>query len=131
MPSYAVDSSRQSMTATGIVEAVREWEEGLDGRRRPSDRQARDENTGMPLWGVEVLYMQTAFGRISTTTAKVTVGALEEPKPAPLTAIGFSGLTVEARTNKSGGFTENWFAEGLAEAPKAASRPAGERASST
>ena len=85
MPSYAVDSNRQSMTATGIVEAVREWEEALDGKRRPSDRQARDEDTGMPLWGVEVLYMQTAFGRISTTTAKVTVGAVEEPKPAPLT----------------------------------------------
>ena len=124
MPSYAVDSNRQSMTATGIVEAVREWEETLDGKRRPSDRQARDENTGMPLWGVEVLYTQSAFGRLSTATAKVTVGVVDEPRPAPLTPIGFTGLSVEARTNKAGGFVESWTADGLAEATKPSSKPA-------
>lgn len=51
MPSYAIDSHRQAMTATGIVSAVQEWTETADGSRRPSDTQARDELTGMPLWG--------------------------------------------------------------------------------
>lgn len=115
MPGYAVDSNRQPMTATGIVEAVMEWDETPEGKRRPSDRQARDENTGMPLWGFEVLYIQTSFGRKSTVTAKVTVGAAEEPKPSPLTPVEFTGLAVEARVNKSGGFSENWHAEALVE----------------
>jgi hypothetical protein len=113
MATYAVDSLRQPMTATGIVEPVREWDETPDGRRRPSDRQARDERTGMPLWAVEVLYGQTSFGRESTVCAKVTVGAVEQPTPARLTPVGFTGLRVEMRVNKAGGFTEVWSAEAL------------------
>ena len=118
MPKYSVDSVRQPMTATGIVDAIPEWEETPEGRRRPSDRQARSEDTGMPLWGVEVLYIQTAFGRRSTVTSKVTVGSQQEPKPAPLTAIGFENLGVEVRTNKVGGLVEIWSADGVIEAPK-------------
>ena len=124
MPSYAVDSTRQPMTATGIVEPVMEWEETPEGRRRPSDKQARNEATGMPLWGVEVLYIQTSFGRKSTVTAKVTVDAQDEPRPAPLTPVGFTGLRAEVRTNKAGGFTEFWTAEGLLEATRPTSKPA-------
>lgn len=120
MPSYAVDSIRQPMTATGIVEPVMEWTETPEGRRRPSDTQARNEDTGMPLWGVEVLYIQTAFGRKTTVTAKVTVEGKDEPKPAPLTPIGFEGLRAEVRLNKAGGFTEVWTAAGLLEASKSA-----------
>jgi hypothetical protein len=116
------------MTATGIVEAVNEWEETADGRRRPSDRQARNEETGMPLWGVEVIYVQTSFGRKSTVTAKVTVDAVEEPKPAPLTPVAFEGLRVEVRTNKAGALIESWTAERLAEGPRTAPRPAPEKA---
>lgn len=102
------------MTATGIVEAVKEWEDKPGGGRRPSDRQARDENSGMPLWGVEVLYPQTAFGRTSTVTAKVTVGSLDQPPVPPLSQIGFTGLAVEVRLLKSGGFSESWSAEAIA-----------------
>lgn len=119
MPNYAIDTENQPMTATGIVEPVREWEETPDGRRRPSDRQARNELTGMPLWAVEVLYIQTAFGRESTATAKVTVDSVDEPKPAPLTEIRFDGLRVEVRVNKAGGFSEIWSAEGVRSATKA------------
>lgn len=128
MPSYAVDSIRQPMTGTGIVEQVMEWVETPDGKRRPGDNQARDEHTGMPLWGVEVLYIQTAFGRKSTVTAKVTVGLESEPQVAPLSPIGFVGLRVEARTNKAGGFVESWTAEGLLEASKTPSRATPEKA---
>jgi hypothetical protein len=127
MPSYAVESTRQEMTATGIVEAVTEWEETPDGRRRPSDKQARNEDTGMPLWAVEVLYIQTAFGRKSTVTARVTVATQEEPKPAPLAPIGFSGLRVDVRINKTGGFVEVWSAEQV-DAMKPSARSGAEKA---
>ena len=130
MATYAVDSTRQVMIATAIVEPVREWEETPDGRRRPSERQARDEGTGMPLWAVEVLYAQTSFGRESTLTAKVTVGAEEQPSPARLAPIGFVGLRVEIRANKAGGFVEVWSAEALMNADKATGKPSGTSASS-
>jgi len=104
------------MTATGIVEAVKEWEDKPGGGRRPSDRQAREEASGMPLWGVEVLYPQTAFGRTSTVTAKVTVGSLDEPHVAALSPVGFTGLSVEVRLLKSGGFSESWSAETISPA---------------
>lgn len=123
MPSYAVDSIRQPMTATGIVEPVMEWEETPEGRRRPSDKQSRNEATGMPLWAVEVLYIQTAFGRKSTVTAKVTVDAEEEPKPAPLSPIGFAGLRAEVRVNKAGGFVEMWSADSILDPSRTASAP--------
>lgn len=121
MPSYAVDSIRQPMTATGIVEPVMEWMETPDGRRRPSETQARNEDTGMPLWGVEVLYTQTTFGRKSTVTAKVTVDSKDEPKLAPLSPVGFEGLRAEVRINKAGGFTEAWSAGSLVEPSRSAS----------
>lgn len=125
MPNYAVDSTRQPMTATGIVEPVMEWDETPDGRRRPSERQARNEATGMPLWGVEVLYTQTSFGRESTVTAKVTVGAQEQPSPTRLAPIGFVGLRVEIRANKAGGFVEVWAAEALMDASKPTAKQSG------
>lgn len=123
MATYAVDSIRQPMIATAIVEPVMEWDEMPDGRRRPSERQARNEDTGMPLWGVEVLYTQTSFGRESSVTAKVTVGAQEQPSPIRLRPIGFVGLRVEARANKAGGFVEVWSAESLMDAGKAEEKP--------
>lgn len=131
MPRYAIDSNNQPMTGTGIVEPVMEWEETPDGKRRPSQtQQQRNEDTGMPLWQVEVLYIQSSFGRLSTVTAKVQVEAPEEPKLAPLTPIRFSKLEVEVRTNKAGGFSEYWSAEGIteAQAPKAPARPSGDKA---
>ncbi|MGL4173816.1 MAG: hypothetical protein ACRCTR_07070 [Actinomycetota bacterium] len=79
MPSYAVESSRQPMIATGVVGIVQEWEDKPGGGRRPLDRQARDEGTGMPLWQVALMYKQVAFGRPHSVTAMVAVGAPEQP----------------------------------------------------
>jgi hypothetical protein len=128
MPNYAVESMRQAMTGTGIVEPVMDWIETPDGKRRPGDTQSRDERTGMLLWAVEVLYISESFGRKSTVTAKVTVGQEDEPKVAPLSPIAFNGLRVEVRTNKAGGFAEYWSAEGVLEASKTANRPSAEKA---
>lgn len=126
MPSYAIDSARQPMTATGIVEPVFEWEETPEGRRRPSEHQARNEATGMPLWQVEVLYTQVVFGRRSTATAMVSVDSQTEPTPKALSPIGFTGLRAEVRVNKAGGITEYWSADSVL-LPSAASKPEGQR----
>lgn len=113
MSTYAIDSSRQAMVATGIVQPVFEWMETPEGKRRPSEIQARDENTGMPLWSVEVSYRSEAFGREHTINATVTVGAQEQPRPAAFSHITFDLLRVDVRLNRAGGFTEYWSAESV------------------
>jgi hypothetical protein len=113
MPMYAVDSKRQVMTATGIVQAVTEWEDKPGGGRRATDRQARDDQSGMPLWLVEVMYRMVAFGRESTATGMVRVGGATRPEVAPLSRIEFDGLSCDVRTNKGGGFEERWSADAI------------------
>jgi hypothetical protein len=113
MAFYAIDSKQQGMRSTGIVNEVKDWVDGPDGRRRPSEVQARDENTGMPLWEVEVLYKQTAFGRVSNTTAVVRVGSPVQPVLGEFAPVAFVGLTVEVRVTKAGGLAESWRAESM------------------
>lgn len=113
MTFYAVDSARQVMRSTGIVNEVKDWIDGPDGKRRPSELQARDENTGMPLWDVEVLYRQLAFGRESNTTGMVRVGAPVRPVLGEFAPARFDGLSVEVRVTKAGGLSETWRAEGV------------------
>lgn len=123
MSTYAIDSNRQEMVATGIVEPVFEWTETPEGRRRPSDVQARDENTGMPLWSVEVSYRSESFGRAYTVNAMVSVGSPEPPNPATFTHITFENLRVDVRLNKAGGFVERWAAESVKDLIPDESRP--------
>lgn len=114
MASYAVDSKRQQMLATGIVEPVAEWVEGPDGKRHRTDSQARDEKTGLPLWGVEVTYRVESWGRESTVMARVTVGADKMPVPGFFAPIVFAGLRADVRVNRStNALSESWRAEGI------------------
>jgi hypothetical protein len=124
MPVYAVDSKRQSMTATGIVQPVTEWEDGPGGKRRPTKDQARDEKSGVLLWLVEVMYLMVAFGRESTATGMVQVANSARPDVQALSRIEFDGLRCDVRTNKGGGFDERWSADSITGAPKAV-RPSG------
>lgn len=113
MPTYATDSKRQPMSATGIVNAVMEWEKNAEGKRVRTDRQERDPDTGMLKWDVEVLYTGSSFGQESTITANVTVGCADKPNPAPLTPIRFEGLSVSVWVNKANGIAERWEAEAI------------------
>lgn len=116
MPTYAVDSKRQRMTTTGIVQPVTEWE-GPKGSRRPTDRQAHDEHTGMPLWLVEVMYLLVMFGQQLTTTSMVRVPNATRPEIQPLTPIEFDGLRCDVFV-KAGGFEERWSADAISTAAK-------------
>ena len=122
MPVYAVESKRQPMTATGIVQPVTEWEDGPGGKRRPSDRQAKDEQSGLLLWLIEVMYLAVAFGRESTATAMVRVPSSTRPTVTPLTGIEFDGLRCDVFV-KAGGFEERWSAGAITGAKQA--RPSG------
>ena len=69
----------------------------------------------MPLWGVEVIYKQTNYGREGTVTAKVVVPSLDEPVGSALTPVEFAGLVVEVRVIRaSGALVESWRAESIA-----------------
>lgn len=118
---YAIDCSRQGLKATGVVEDVMEWADTLDGRRRPTDVPARSES-GLPLWSVEVLYSTESFGRPATVVARVTVPAAVAPKPNPMSAVSFVGLSVDVSPRRNGGIRESWRADGIesgVSAPKA------------
>lgn len=119
MASYAVDGRQQGMRSTGIVNEVKEWVDGPEGRRRPSEMQARDEDTGMPLWEVEVLYKQTSFGRVASTTGLVRVGSPVRPVLGEFAPVVFERLSVEVRVTKAGGLSESWRAEGVADTASA------------
>lgn len=128
MPTYAVESTRQPMIATGIVSPVMVWEE-KDGRRRPSEtEQERDAGkdaggTGLPLWQVEVMYTQESFGQKKTVTANVTVPSEVKPNVQELTAVQFGDLSVFTRVTKAGQLIESWRAGGMATATPAEPAP--------
>ena len=129
MSFYTVDSKRSGHRSTGIVNEVREWEE-RDGKRRPSEVQARDEATGMPLWQVEVVYRQTTFGRESMTTGVVELGCPHRPVLAEFAPVEFVDLTVEVRVNKAGGLSEMWRADRLVDEGKPAGQSSGQSSGS-
>ncbi|WP_380169514.1 hypothetical protein [Jannaschia sp. R86511] len=125
MPAYVVDSSKQPMVATGVVDAKFDWVETAGGGRAQSEVQTRDGDTGMPVWGVEVMYQQVQYGRTSSVIASITVPAYDRPDVTALGPITFEGLKVEVRINKNtGGLVEYWSAETIsAPVPGSGRRP--------
>lgn len=124
MATFAIDGTRQKMMTTGVVEPVNEWIE-VDGKRRPGDVQARQEDTGMPLWGVEVVYQSEDWGRKSTVSEKVTVGAQTEPKPGMFQPVIFEGLAVSVRVDKrTNQVSATWMAEAISGQTDAAKKVA-------
>lgn len=129
MTAYAVDSKRQGMRSTGIVEEIFEWVE-RDGKRRPSDVQARDEDSGMPLWSVEVIYKQQSWGRVSSVTNRVSVGMPQRPVLGEFDPVEFVDLRAEVRVNQAGGLVESWTADRIADG-KPAAQGSGQASSSS
>ncbi|GMA19888.1 hypothetical protein MM440_12335 [Arsenicicoccus piscis] len=116
MATFFVDSSRQQLRATGVVDQVNVWvDDPATGRRRSSDAQEVDEQ-GRPLWNVEVSYLSESFGRQSTVVARVRVAAATQPTPAAFEVIHFEQLACDVRVNRAGGLVESWRADGLVSA---------------
>jgi hypothetical protein len=123
MTAFAIDSKRQKMRSTALVEEVFEWVE-RDGKRRPSEVQARDEDSGMPLWSVEVIYQQQTWGRVSSVTNRVVVGMPQRPVLGEFEPVEFVDLRCEVRVTKAGGLSESWTADRIADG-KPTAQPSG------
>ena len=119
MATFAMDSSKQQMIGTGVVEPVMEWVE-VDGKRRPGDNQARHADTGMPLWAVECVYRSEEWGRASTVSEKVSVGAMNQPTVQAFRPVTFEGLVVSVRVDRrTNSVSCSWPAESIAGADEA------------
>lgn len=113
MSTYAVDAQAQQLRATGVIEAAPVWEESGGSRRPVPGAQARDES-GVPLWQVEVMYQSEAWGRVASSTALVTVPAHTEPVLPAFEVIPFEGLSVNVYAPRGGGaLRESWTAQGI------------------
>ena len=113
MSTYAVDSNRQELRATGVIEPAPVWEQTADGKRRPTDAQDRNE-AGMPLWLVEVMYASEMFGRQQTVTANVLVPSPTNPALPAFEPVPFEGLSVNVYAPRNGGgVRESWSAAGI------------------
>ncbi|GAA1990221.1 hypothetical protein GCM10009718_29900 [Isoptericola halotolerans] len=110
MPTYAVDGKRQDMVATGVVEPEMEWFKNAEGQWRSGDVQARQEGTGLPLWGVEVAYASEEWGRVETVTAMVVVGSATQPAPSKFAPVTFGDLVVSVRVDRNKKLRESWVA---------------------
>jgi hypothetical protein len=115
MPEFPVEGKRIRLDATSVVNRVMEWGQDGSGKRFKTETQARHPDTGMPMYGVEVLHRRTNFGEDFTATVVVEVGAAEKPDPVPMTPVVFEGLEVSIFPNKAGGLQERWSAEAIAD----------------
>lgn len=112
-----VDSTRFAAMFSGNVTPAREWTERPDGSRTRSDVQATNDS-GVPMWEVEIVYSDIVYGQAKTESAQVLVPSQTEPKPAAFTPAAFQGLTVNAYGTKTG-MRLNFSADGLAAAKPA------------
>lgn len=115
-----VDADRLTPFATGNVNPVPVWTENADGSRSRSDAQATNES-GVPLWNVEILRQTVQFGEGRMSAVSVQVPAPQMPNPEPMTPAKFRGLEADFYVSRNQ-LRERWTAEGIE--PAAAQRPA-------
>lgn len=86
---YALDDQKFQATLTGVVNPVPVF--GDNGR--PTGEHASDES-GVPLWGVEIMRTVKQFGREQGEISTVQVPSAMEPKAQALTPARFRGLVL-------------------------------------
>jgi len=96
MRNLPIDSSRLNLIASGKVMAKAEYAELSDGsRKRLPDAQAKDRETGLPLWVVDCfLDDDDVEGRAEVVA--VTVASATRPVARKFQAIVFTDLVVGA-----------------------------------
>jgi len=97
-----VDTTRIQFIGTGKCAERAEYAELSDGQRRRTGQQAKDKDSGMPLWVVDVLVDDDEADRAEI--AGVKVAAWEEPKTTKWQPVRFVGLVatpyVDQGTNR-------------------------------
>jgi hypothetical protein len=114
MPTYMVDSGKQMMVGTGLVNEAAEMVQSAAGAWSNAG-QARCKGTGFPLWDVEVMYTSESYGKKVSVMANVTVPGVEQPVLVPYAPVQFVGLvvSVSAPKGRPGSLSERWSAESL------------------
>lgn len=73
----AVDGQLLTTLPGSQFEPVQEWGD-VDGKRRPTGRQATDA-AGVPLWKITALMNRVSFGRVEPELVTVHVAAQSAP----------------------------------------------------
>lgn len=128
MRAIPVDTTRTQFIGTGKAAARAEYVEATDGvpggerRRIRSGNQAKDEDTGLPLWVVDVLVDDDDAERAEVIGVKVA--SRDEPHTAKWQPVRFRGLVCSPYVDKgSGRVALSFRADGIEGAP-AAHKPA-------
>jgi hypothetical protein len=98
--------------AAGVIEPVRDFDASKDGRFV----QAKDRESGLPLWAVDVIDADPAA---RTKTARVKIAASEQPvlpppgPGMPFVPVELTGLTVIPYVNPAGRLAYSLKATGI------------------
>lgn len=106
-----VDTIRFQPVATGNISPIPVWKEVKGGTNERTDVQASNDS-GIPLWSVEILRDTESFGQKKMVPTSVTVPSATLPEIPLLTAIKFEGLEVDFFVSK-GQIRERWQAESI------------------
>lgn len=121
MREIPVDTSKVQFISTGKAAARAEYVELSDGSRRRSGNQAKDQDSGMPLWVVDVLVDDPDSDRAEVVG--VRVASWDEPITAKWQPVKFRSLVAVPYVDRSSNRVALSFrAEGIEgqAAPKAA-----------
>lgn len=96
MRNIPVDTSRLTLLASGKLMAKAEYAELSDGsRRRVPDSQAKDRDTGLPLWVVDC-FLDDDEEEGRAEVVGVTVASREKPQVQKFRPVYFEGLVASA-----------------------------------
>lgn len=102
MRAIPVDTTKVNFIGTGKAAARSEYAELSDGTRRRTGQQAKDTDSGMPLWTVDVLIDDDDADRAEV--ASVKVASWDEPTTDKWKPVRFRGLVavpyVDSGTNR-------------------------------
>lgn len=101
MRSIPVDVSRVSFIGTGKTASRAEYVELSDGSRRASGNQAKQEETGLPLWVVDVLVDDDTARRAEVVG--VVVASYDEPVTQKWQPVRFRGLVATIYADRASG----------------------------
>ncbi len=113
MSTLPIDTERLTAVYSGQIEPVVDWvTDPATGKRAPGE-QARDEQSGHPLWTIHILVAEGDRPLL----AAVRVPAAEAPSVTAFTPARFERLTATARVNRQTGLLAlYWSASGIADA---------------
>lgn len=118
MRQIPVDTTRITFIGTGKAAARSEYAELSDGSRRRTGEQAKDKDSGAPVWVVDVLVDDDEADRAEVIGVKIA--SWDEPKTTKWQPVRFRGLVAVPYVDSGSGRSALSFrAEGIDGAPAA------------